>query len=396
MDRHKVHKYRHGHSHRYRHRHDFEKEICCQDLKLRNEYRHYHRFFIFSPMFLASAMAIAFFVGRGQLPKESYEFLMAIVLLVTIKETVGVMVSRRIYNQILRPVEDLKIGLFEVSKGNYDLEIAPTNTPEITQLIEAFNNMSQKLKASEAEKEKYEENRKALIASISHDLKTPITAINGFVDGILEGVADSSEKQEAYMKIIQQNSRYMNRLIDDLLLYAKLDLHKLTFECHPIDYGLYISELFMELSLENEEQGVAMTFENQIESSTYSVIDSRHMTRAIRNITANAVTHGACEKAEINFKLLKKINEQTKKEMTCLTITDNGHGISSDQIPHIFERFYRGDDARTMTSGSSGLGLAIAKEIVEAHQGFIWVESQIGKGTTIGIEIPIEGVERPC
>jgi signal transduction histidine kinase len=367
-------------------------DICCEDLLLRHQYSRYHRFFIFSPMFLLFAMAVAFFTSRGELPKESYRFLMALVALVTLKEIVGVLVSRRIYNQILKPVEDLKRGLFEVSRGNYGVEVTPGSAPEIAELIHVFNSTSQRLKASEMEKGKYEANRKDLIASISHDLKTPITSINGFIDGILDGVADSPEKQEAYYKIIQQNARYMNRLIDDLLLYSKLDLHKLNFECTSLSINDYVNELFQELELEHEEHGVEMSYQDEMRSPVTLVIDSKLMTRAIRNIVGNAVAYGQKTSARIDFKL----SLESGGEWLKLEIKDNGPGIPNEQLEKIFERFYRGDDARTMASGSSGLGLAIAKEIVEAHLGQIWVESELGLGTTIGIRLPLNQEENLC
>lgn len=383
---------------------DKNDERCCEDLILKHQFSRYHRFFLFSPMFLFFAVAVIFFASRGELPKESYKFLVALIILITIKEALGVVVSRRINSQILKPVEDLKRGLLEVSRGNYGVEVRAYANPEIADLVTAFNQMSQQLKASEQEKSKYENNRKELLASISHDLKTPITSINGFIDGILDGVADTPEKQEAYIRIIQQNTRYLNRLIDDLLLYSKLDLHKLNFEFTSLSIKTYLDELFMELALEQEENGVSMHFHDQLDEVIMLNLDPRHMTRAIRNIVANAVVYGRTSSAEIDFKLYRGTSTLDIETLICgsssgcvtsgdwvsLTITDNGPGIPPDQLHKIFERFYRGDEARTMASGSSGLGLAIAKEIVDAHHGRIWATSTVGTGTTIGISLPLE------
>lgn len=369
---------------------------CCDNLHLRHNYRRYHRFFVISPLFILVMITVLFFGSRGDIPKESYNIILLVTLIFGLKEIVGLLLSRRIYEHILRPVEDLKRGFYEVSHGNYGVEVKPGLAPEISELIFAFNQMSLQLKASEIEKQKYEENRKELIASISHDLKTPITSINGFVDGILEGVADSPEKQEAYVKIIQQNARYLNRLIDDLLLYSKLDLHKLNFVCSSLSFGDYVEELFRELELEHEENGINMKLTSDLATQIHLEIDPKLMTRAIRNIVSNAISYGKKENANIEF-LLKsktsKVNDETK-HWICLDIKDNGPGIAPEQLERIFERFYRGDNARTMASGSSGLGLAIAKEIVEAHGGRIWVESVLDKGTTIGIELPIMTDER--
>lgn len=368
---------------------DCEGEACFGSLHLRHKYRRYHRFFMISPLFIVIVVVILFLGSRGDIPRSSYNLLLIFAGIFVIKEIIGLLLSRHIYDNILRPVEELKKGFYEVSHGNYDVEIIPGMAPEITELIYAFNHMSHQLKASEIEKQKYEENRKELIASISHDLKTPITSINGFVDGILEGVADSPEKQEAYIRIIQQNARYLNRLIDDLLLYSKLDLHKLNFVCSELSIGDYISELFQELELEHEENGIQMILDNTLQTQIMLEIDPKLMTRAIRNIVSNAISYGKKELAKIEFKLSLKM----ETHFIALEIKDNGPGISEDQRNRIFERFYRGNNARTMSSGSSGLGLAIAKEIVEAHKGNIWVKSELEMGTTIGIELPINSME---
>ncbi len=361
---------------------------CCPDLMLRHHFKRYHRFFLFSPFFLLMILAMAYMISRSNNPFDSSALLLGFLSVVLLKEVITFSVSRRIYSKILLPVESLKKAVFQVTQGNYDVQVDSRAVSEITELIEAFNEMSQRLRESEILKQKYETNRRELIASISHDLKTPITAINGFTDGILDGVANSPEKQDAYIRIIQQNARYMNRLIDDLLLYSKLDLHKLNFEYTALPFGAYITELFSELKLENEENGVAMILENSLEPDITLSLDSRHFTRAIRNIVANALTHGHGDAPQITFTL------SGSHESLMLCIQDNGPGIPSDQLPHIFDRFYRADCSRNAVSGSSGLGLAIAQEIVQAHQGIITAVSPLGLGAKLCISLPFTREDR--
>lgn len=365
---------------RLKHKHA---EACCNELLLKKHFKRYHRFFVFSPFFLLMVLLLAFLNSRSDTPMEPSRLLAGFLTVVLLKELIGFGVSRRIYSKILMPVENLKKAVFEVTQGNYSVQVDSRAVPEIAELIDAFNEMSRRLLESEELKLKYETNRKELIASISHDLKTPITSINGFTDGILDGVANSPEKQEAYVRIIQQNARYMNRLIDDLLLYSKLDLHKLTFDYSPLPFGAYVTELFSELKLETEESGVAMTLDNQLAPDVTLALDSRHFTRAIRNIVANALTHGQNDAPCIAFELTGSASTLT------LCIQDNGPGIPPEQLPHIFDRFYRADCARTFSAGSSGLGLAIAREIVQAHQGAITAISHPGQGARLCISLPI-------
>lgn len=358
-------------------------EDCCEDLLLRRHFKRYHRYFIFSPLALLLLVSLFFYLN-GNSPAHwtpaAIRFLLGIIF---VKEIASFGLSRKIYSRILLPIEKLKAGVNEIAHGHYDVHVAAPAAPEISELITAFNQMSSRLVESEALKQKYETNRKELIASISHDLKTPITSINGFVDGILDGVADTAEKQEAYIRIIQQNARYMNRLIDDLLLYSKLDLHKLNFEFSPMPFSVYVAELFAELKLENEENGVAMDLENSLSSAVVLQLDGRHFTRAIRNIVSNALTHGHGDQPRIRMELTGDDDAVT------LCIQDNGPGIPPEQLPFIFDRFYRADCARSTVSGSSGLGLSIAKEIVQAHQGQIKAVSAPGDGARFCITLPI-------
>lgn len=362
--------------------HQKAQEACCPELILKHHFKRYHRFFIFSPLFLLLLVALLFAMN-GENPAHWTPLAIQILLgIIFFKEIASFGLSRKIYGRILLPIEKLKEGVYEVTHGNYDVEITTPAAPEISELISAFNQMSTRLRESEALKLKYETNRKELIASISHDLKTPITAINGFTDGILDGVADSPEKREAYIRIIQQNARYMNRLIDDLLLYSKLDLHKLNFEFSPLPFGSYVSEVFSELKLENEENGIAMELNRFFDSDITLPLDSRHFTRAIRNIVANALTHGHSEAPKIIFDIAQS------PEGIHLCIEDNGPGVGDNQLPHLFDRFYRADCSRNSASGSSGLGLAIAREIVQAHQGTISAENGPKGGLRICIHIP--------
>ncbi len=179
----------------------------------------------------------------------------------------------------------------------------------------------------------------------------------------------------------------MNRLIDDLILYSKLDVQKIDFDFRDIDFTLYVEDLYNEMSLELEEQGCILELNNQVNGSVVLPIDGQHLTRAIRNIVSNAVKYNDREQSKIKMDL---ICEHDRVE---LCIQDNGPGIPEDKLKSIFDRFYRVDNARTTDVGGSGLGLAIAKEIVSAHGGTISARSQLGLGTTICIQLYVQRIE---
>jgi len=360
------------------------KQLCGKD-KVHKHFQRYHRFFLFSPLFWL-AIILYLLHMNSQSTNQSIigtEVVFYIIGFIIVKEIVSFTVSRRIYKRILKPIETLRDGMESVAKGKYD-SVEAHGGFALQSLIVAFNQMTDELRLAEELKAKYELNRKELVANISHDLKTPITSINGYVDGIVDGVANTAEKQERYIQIIQQNAKYMNRLIDDLILYSKLDVQKIDFDFRDIDFTLYVEDLYNEMSLELEEQGCTLELNNQVNGSMIIPIDGQHLTRAIRNIVSNAVKYNDREQSKIKMDL---IYEHDRVE---LCIQDNGPGILEDKLKSIFDRFYRVDNARTTDVGGSGLGLAIAKEIVSAHGGTISARSQLGLGTTICIQLYVQ------
>jgi signal transduction histidine kinase len=290
----------------------------------------------------------------------------------------------RVRDRILAPVENMKAGVDEIAKGNYDVVVKTGNYNEIDSLIEAFNKMALKLKEDEQLKAEYEENRKALIANISHDLKTPITSIQGYIEAILDRDDLSDEKKAKYLKIISGNAEYMNKLIDDLFLFSKLDLQKLDFNFEEISVRPFISDLMEELNLEFEEKGIDFEYHDGLVSGCNAMVDARRFHRIIRNIVDNAVKYGPGKSLVIKSGLFMQDG------FFGVSITDNGPGIPEDKINHIFERFYRIDDERTKDFASTGLGLAIAKELVEAHGGKISASAARGRGTCFTILIPAQ------
>lgn len=289
----------------------------------------------------------------------------------------------RVKNRILTPVEVLKKGVDEIAKGNYDVKVETKTPNEISTLISAFNGMAQKLREDEQVKMEYEENRKALIANISHDLKTPMTSIEGYVEALLERNDLSDEKKSRYLKIIAGNTDYMNRLIDDLFLFSRLDMQKLDFHFEKISIRPFLHDMMEELGLDFEERHISFSYRDELKEDLDACLDAKRFHQVIRNITGNAIKYGYQEDLVIHARLYRKEND------FCIDISDNGPGIPVEKLPHIFKRFYRVDSERTKDFSGTGLGLAIAMELVEAHSGKISAASETGKGTCFTISIPI-------
>nr|MDA3845957.1 HAMP domain-containing sensor histidine kinase [Vallitaleaceae bacterium] len=246
-------------------------------------------------------------------------------------------------------------------------------------LVNSFNRMSHELKDAADMKKKYENNRKELIAGISHDLKTPITSILGYVDGIQAGVADSEEKLNNYLNIIASNAAYTNQLIDELFLFSKLDINQMEYHFELLPIYDYFTDIFVEKQLELNEKGVTLAFNVAVAEDALLLMDGKMIYRVLSNLISNAVKYS--DKEETNIEITVSSIDANPVGIV-ISIKDNGKGISSHQLPDVFDVFYRADEARNKDIGGSGLGLAIARQLIMAHDGRIWVDSVLGEGST--------------
>lgn len=290
--------------------------------------------------------------------------------------------NRSLEKRILKPISQLKKGVDEISKGNYQVAVENEVSSEIKDLVDSFNEMAKKLSEGERLKKAYEENRRMLVANISHDLKTPITSIQGYIETMLEMDEITQDKINKYHHIIYNNAVYMNKLIDDLFLFSKLDMDKLELNLEKIDVSAFIEDVMEEFKYELEDKGIEFYYDNQLLQSFNINIDRKRVHQIFRNIIGNAVKYGLRDSLYIKVRLYKQA------DYLCIDIHNNGPTIPKDKLHHIFDRFYRIDYARTKDLMSTGLGLAIAKELVEAHKGKIKVESEEVKGTCFTIMFP--------
>ena len=241
----------------------------------------------------------------------------------------------------------------------------------------AFEEMRIKLKAQIDLSMQYEKDNKELISNISHDLKTPITAIKGYVEGIRDGVADTPEKMDKYIRTIYNKATDMDKLIDELFLYSKLDSNSMNYSFAKLDLKEYFEDCVDEISLDLESKGIAFMYRNYVPEGTMIIADPEQLKRVINNIVGNSVKYMGTEPGRIGIFI------KDEPEFIQIEIQDNGKGIAKNELPHIFERCYRTDASRNSSKGGSGLGLSIAKKIIEEHGGKIWAVSVEGQGTTM-------------
>ena len=297
-------------------------------------------------------------------------FLVAIVIISTITTYI-------LSKNIVKPLTQLENAALQIRKGNYDFKINTTAKDEIGDLSRTFEETRKQLKETEKIKRKYDNNRNELISNISHDLKTPITTIKGYIEGIIDGIPSSKEKKDKYLQTIYQNTVNMESLINELFLLSELELKELPLNFVPIDIKAYLTDCVEELKFYLAEKEITLKFDADYHEQEMVYADREKIKRVILNIINNAVNHKASIDPAITIKLTEK------KEEAQIEIRDNGQGIPEKSLNNIFERFYKADKARSANSSGTGLGLYIAKEIVMSHEGRIWAKSQEGKGTSI-------------
>ena len=305
-----------------------------------------------------------------------YLSILVISLLVILLVTNGLL-TYFVSRSIVRPLKALKRAAEQIKDGNLDYVVKSSSKDEIGELFVAFEQMRGKLKHSVALQLQYEENRKELISNISHDLKTPVTSIKGYVEGILDGVADTPDKLDKYIKTIYAKATDMDRLIDELFLFSKLDLHNVPFHFEKVDLIRFLEDCTEELQFDLNEKGISLTLDIPKDAAYQVAVDREKLKRVVLNVLENAVKYMEQPQGLITIRLTEQ------EEWVLVQIQDNGQGIAAEALPYIFERFYRADPSRNSNTGGSGLGLAIVKQIIEGHSGEIRATSEMGVGTSI-------------
>ena len=282
-----------------------------------------------------------------------------------------------IYRSIAVPLVKLKKATKNIKEGNLDFVLEVEGNDEFSQLCQDFEEMRKRLKESTEEKILMDKENKELISNISHDLKTPITAVKGYVEGIMDGVADTPEKMDRYVRTIYNKTNEMDHLINELTFYSKIDTNRIPYTFSKLNVEDYFSDCAEELGLEMETRGIELVYANYVEKGVQVIADGEQIRRVIHNIVSNAIKYMEKPRGIIQLRV-KDVGDFIQVE-----IEDNGKGIAAKDLPYIFDRFYRTDVSRNSSKGGSGIGLSIVKKIMEDHGGKVWATSRLGIGTSM-------------
>ena len=314
--------------------------------------------------------------ASGIVPEfRSFLYDMAAIIIVILVVTAALLMLW-IYAGISVPLNKLRNATHKIAEGNLNFTMEVTGEDEISDLCRDFEEMRKRLLESTEQKLEYDQESKELISNISHDLKTPLTAIKGYVEGIMDGVADTPEKMDRYIRTIYNKTNDMDRLINELTFYSKIDANRIPYTFNKINVKNYFEDCVEEMGIELESKGFAFSYKNEVDDDVEVIADAEQIKRVINNIVSNSVKYMDKSDPRIDIRV-KDVGDFVQIE-----IEDNGRGIGTKELPNIFERFYRADASRH-SAGGSGIGLSIVKKIIEDHGGKIWASSTLGKGTVM-------------
>jgi len=294
----------------------------------------------------------------------------------------NVLIAKYITHRIMTPINTLADGVHEISNGNLTHRIQYNSGDEFDAVCADFNEMASRLSDMVEQRQADENSRKELIAGISHDLRTPLTSVRAYIEGLRKGVATTPEMQEKYLSIIQSKTEDIEYIIKQLFMFSKIDIGEFPLNLETVDIGNELAGIVDGFVDEYKEMGLNVYLTENIHGNVR--IDTVQFKNIVENILGNCVKY--CNRVDACAEIYcKKIDDGN----VSITIKDNGHGVPDEMLTKMFDVFYRGDESRNNPAKGSGLGLAISSKIIERFNGSIRAENISGGGLAIIITLPI-------
>lgn len=297
--------------------------------------------------------------------------------------TTNLIVTRHLSSSLEKPIKNLQNDMDRIRNGDLTFEVMSSDYEELDELCEGFDSMRRSLLLSREKEKKLKHERDMLITNISHDLKTPVTSIKGYIDGINDGIADTPEKLSRYLSTIKQKAQTIDSLVSNLSTFAQLEAEGLSFNKITGDLRDLVSDVSDSYSIDFENNGI--DFELKMSNTPlYVNIDGEKMRRVLTNLIDNSIKYRQSDSKKIILTCF------ADERNAYITVEDDGIGIEQNEIKRVFDSFYRTDHSRSSHIKGNGLGLGIARQITEQHSGQLWLRSDgRNKGTTATISLPL-------
>jgi signal transduction histidine kinase len=283
-------------------------------------------------------------------------------------------------NRMTQSLHGLQEGAQQVARGDFSVRVMLNEADELSDVAEAFNKMADELERSFARQRALEQARRNLIAAVSHDLRTPLTSIRAMVEAMVDGVVTDQATVQRYHTTIRSQIESLSALINDLFELSKLETEQPELHKEPINLNDLLSDVLESMQPQARSKNVSLRA-MFCEDLPLISVELVKIQRVLYNLVQNAIRHTP---ASGSVSLTTRLVPQGVQ----VEVSDTGEGIASEDLPYIFDQFFRGEKSRSRETGGAGLGLAIAKRIIEAHQGQIWVESELNRGTRFSFILP--------
>ena len=320
---------------------------------------------------------------RGAYSHDTFMIIwvLLIALFVILISLINNFLTHRMTKRIVQSLEPLNEGVRQIHNNNYAYRVDYRNNDEFRPICNAFNEMAAELETSTTRQKKDEANRRELIAGISHDLRTPLTSIKGYIEGIETGVASTSEMQEKYLGIIKHKAGDMEHIIEQLFLFSKLDMDEFPLTMRLVNITGAICDMIEDSLSEYASRGLAIKIA-EMPKNVYVYADVLMFRNVIINILENSVKYKTLEHGQM------EISATVVNDSVLIRMADDGPGVQAEMLPKLFDVFYRTDPSRSKLG--SGLGLAISVKIVERMGGSIHAELPPTGGLVIVIRLPLQ------
>ena len=293
---------------------------------------------------------------------------------------VSVFAASAITEPVVRSLRDLGAAVAKISSGDLKVRVPVESGDEVGVLAVSINAMAAKLEAGADKERELTQSRRELVSAVSHDLRTPLASIRVMVESLVDGVVDDQETADRYLRNTLSEVEYLGQLVDDLFEIAQLDAGMLQLHIEDASVHDLISDTLESMSAQAAAEDVSLQGDVRGEIPPV-IMDIRRVQRVLYNLVQNSIRHTPPDGTIF-------ISATDTGDEVTLEVSDTGEGVPAQDRDRLFDRTYRVDPSRSRSSGGAGLGLSIAKGIVEAHGGRIWVESVLGEGSKFSFTIP--------
>ncbi|MFD1413603.1 sensor histidine kinase [Oceanobacillus jeddahense] len=329
-------------------------------------------------------MPVVVVLASGVYSKNSitFESILPILLAFLIPFVIGAMITGWVISRnILTPLDELGRATKNIREGNLDFVVSYQKNDEMGDLSHAFDEMKDQLKELREKQAAHETARKELIASISHDLRTPMSSIKGYVEGLQDGIIHDKERFQRYIAVIKNKTENLDHLIEALFQYSQLDIRTVEESFSNWNSNELLETIIQPMEIEFLDDPIQLKVIKPFPEVSLFV-NADELAQVFDNLVGNAKRY-----VGEGGKIIIRTN--TDKYHLNVSVTDNGTGIAQEDLRFVFDQFYRVEKSRSRNFGGAGLGLAICKKIIEKHNGEIWVESEVDIGTSFYFTIPI-------